>query len=197
MLDQILREIEKEGFSYVTQLLGDEELTAINQFFQDHWKEFEAARIGTLENKKRVESIRGDFTFWLDPKKPQPAFIPLFQMLNKLKEKLNKRFFLGLQDYECHLAFYPPGTFYKKHLDRFEKNGSRKISFICYLNREWSPGDGGELIMYDQQGGIVKIIYPMPGSFICFLSDEYPHEVKPALKERRSFTGWIHTKILD
>lgn len=197
MLDKILREIEKEGYSYITQLLRDEELIAINQFFDEHLAEFMPARVGSVDNKKRLETVRGDYTFWLDPRNPLPPFSPLFQILDQLKEKMNKRFFLGLQDYECHLAFYPPGTFYKKHLDRFEKDGSRKVSFIFYLNQDWSPSNGGELVLYDQQGGIVQTIYPMPGSFVCFLSDEYPHEVKTASKERRSFTGWIHTKILD
>jgi SM-20-related protein len=197
MLDQILREIEKEGYAYIPHLLGDGELTAINVFFEEHKEEFIAARIGNAENKKRLEEVRGDFTFWLDPVQPPPALRPVFNLLNGLKDKLNSRFYLGLQDYECHLAYYPPGTFYKKHLDRFERNGSRKISFVFYLNQNWSEENGGELILYDQQGGIVRRVYPMPGSFVCFLSDEYPHEVRSSLKERRSFTGWMHTKLLN
>jgi hypothetical protein len=28
------------------------------------------------------------------------------------------------------------------------------------------------------------------------MSDEFPHEVKAAQNERRSFTGWMHTKII-
>lgn len=197
MLDQILRELEKEGYSYVPRLLRDEELSAINLFFDQHKKQFEAAKVGALDNKKRLDTIRGDFTFWLDPQKPQEPFTSYYKFLDQLKEKMNARFFLGLQEYECHLAYYPPGTFYRKHLDRFEKNGSRRISFVFYLNEMWAPEDGGELILYDQQGAEVEKIFPMPGSFICFLSDEYPHEVKPAKKERRSLTGWIHNKIIN
>lgn len=197
MLDQILRELEKEGYSHIPGLLQDEELTAINHFFDHHKKQFEAARIGSHDNKKRSDTIRGDFTFWLDPLEPQEPFVSYFKFLDQLKEKINARFFLGLQEYECHLAYYPPGTFYRKHLDRFEKNSSRKISFVFYLNEKWSPECGGELILYDQQGGVVRTIYPMAGTFVCFLSDEYPHEVRPAIKERRSLTGWIHTKILN
>ncbi len=196
MLDQILRRLENEGYATIPGFLRDEELTAINQFFDQHKDEFEAARVGNLENKKRINTIRGDFTFWLDPLKHREPFTNFFKLLDQLKEKMNARFFLGLQEYECHLAYYPPGSFYRKHLDRFEISGSRKISFVFYLNEKWSDEDGGELILYDQQGGIVEKIYPMPGTFVCFLSDEYPHEVKPAIKERRSFTGWIHTKTI-
>lgn len=196
MVDQILRELEKEGFAHISGLLRDEALIAINHFFEKNRLDFDAARIGSLDNKQRMESIRGDFTYWLDPLRPVEPFIDIFRFLDQLKEKLNSRFYLGLQEYECHLAYYPPGTFYKKHLDRFEKNGSRKISFIFYLNQTWDKEDGGELVLYDQQNNIVEKIYPMPGSFVCFLSDEYPHEVKTARKERRSLTGWIHTKII-
>lgn len=196
MIDRILRELEKEGYAHISGLLGSDELSAINRFFEENRLEFEAARIGSLDNKQRLESVRGDYTFWLDPLEPSEPFLYLFRFLDELKEKLNARFFLGLQEYECHLAYYPPGTFYKKHLDRFEKNGSRKISFIFYLNQSWNEDDGGELILYDQQNNVVEKVYPMPGSFVCFLSDEYPHEVKPARKERRSLTGWIHTKII-
>lgn len=196
MLDQILREIEKEGYSHTPKFLRDEDLIAINAFIDQHKAQFEAARVGPADKKKRVESIRGDFTYWLDPLKPTEPFSQIFKILDQLKDKLNFRFYLGLQDYECHLAYYPSGTYYKKHLDRFEKDGTRKISFIFYLNQKWSPEEGGELILYDQQGEVVETILPMPGTFVCFLSDEYPHEVKPAVSERRSFTGWIHTKKL-
>lgn len=196
MIDQILRELEKEGYAYIPGLLPSAELTAINEFFEMNKKNFDAARIGSLDNKQRVESVRGDFTYWLDPLSTNGPFGDIFKFLDELKEKLNSRFYLGLQEYECHLAYYPPGTFYKKHLDRFEKNGSRKVSFVFYLNQAWNEEDAGELVLYDQQNNIVEKIYPMPGSFVCFLSDEYPHEVKAAKKERRSLTGWIHTKII-
>ena len=196
MIDKILRELEKEGYCYIPRLLSDEQLNAINSFFDSHKDRFEAARIGSLENKKRVISVRGDFTYWLDPLEPTEAFAEILKFLEELKEKINQRFFLGLQEFECHLAYYPPGTFYKKHLDRFEKNGSRKLTFIFYVNQEWSLEDGGELVMYDQQDKVVEKIFPMPGTFVCFLSDEYPHEVKAAKKERRSLTGWVHTKII-
>ncbi|MFP5385863.1 MAG: 2OG-Fe(II) oxygenase [Bacteriovoracia bacterium] len=196
MVDKILRELEKEGYCYIPRLLGDEQLVAINSFFDSKKSQFEAARIGSLDNKRRLTSIRGDFTYWLDPLVPKEPFLELFNFLEELKEKLNQRFFLGLQDFECHLAFYPPGTFYKKHLDRFEKDGSRKLSFIFYLNKEWDPADGGELVMYDQEDKEVETFFSLPGSFVCFLSDEYPHEVRAAKKERRSLTGWIHNKII-
>lgn len=197
MLDQILQELEKEGFCYLTNYLDSAELGRINGFFDQHKSEFFPARVGSQGQRQRAESIRGDYTFWLDPLNPVDPFKNIFVLLQDLREKLNARFFLGLQEFECHLAFYPPGTFYKKHLDRFEKNSSRRLSFIFYLNESWKKEDGGELVMYDQSGKVLKEISPLPGSFVCFLSDEYPHEVKSAIRERRSLTGWMHTKIIN
>lgn len=197
MLDQILQEIEKEGYSYLPNLLNSEELREINAFFESQKSEFRPAKVGTQIQRQRMESIRGDFTFWLDPLNPISPFEGIYQLLKELRDKLNARFYLGLQEFECHLAFYPPGTFYKKHLDRFERNSSRRLSFVFYLNESWTEADAGQLIMYDQSGKVVKEIYPMPGSFICFLSDEYPHEVKSAHRERRTLTGWMHTKLIN
>jgi SM-20-related protein len=196
VIDKILKELEKEGFCHISGLLDAEYLKKLNNFIDENKESFQAARIGNSENRKRETSVRGDYTFWLDPLEMNDPFSSIFDFLNTVKEKINSKFYLGLQEFECHLAYYPPGTFYKKHLDRFEKNGSRKLSFIFYLNQEWQDSDGGELVMYDQSGGIVKSISPMPGDFVCFLSEEYPHEVKAATKERRSLTGWVHSKII-
>ena len=104
--------------------------------------------------------------------------------------------YFGLRDFECHLAKYPPGTFYKKHLDRFEQDSSRGFTFIFYLHSDWTEADGGELVLYHKDGRILETIIPRPGSFMCFLPGEFPHEVRISHKERWSLTGWIHTKNL-
>ena len=196
MIEQIIREIENQGWCYRTNVIGPTELRGINQFFQDHREEFRPAKVGSVDNRQRVEAIRGDHTFWLDPLDPPTVFDPQIKFLTDIKNALNARFFLGLQDFECHLAYYPPGTFYKKHSDRFGKDSSRSLSFVFYLHEEWNAKDGGELVMYHNDGSPLKTITPEPGSFICFLSEDFPHEVKAALKERRSLTGWMHRKTL-
>ena len=196
MVEQILREIEQHGWSLRQQFLSKEELASISSYFDTHKGEFLPAKVGSQGGRVRKEEIRGDYTFWIDPLNPPIELQSLIKFLKNLRDAINKRFFLGLQEFECHLAYYPPGTFYKKHLDRFEKNSSRSLSFIFYLNQEWNDNDGGELVIYHQDGKVVETVNPRPGSFICFLSGDFPHEVKSALKERRSFTGWMHTKII-
>jgi len=194
MIDKILQDLENEGIACVPNLVDGNTLDTAHHFFELNKTEFTPAKVGVQENKHRVDSVRGDFSYWLDPLNPPKEFLPLFNILNELKQRANARFYLGLQDYECHLAYYPEGTFYRKHLDRFEKDSSRKLTFIFYLNNTWSPEFGGELVVYNKDGSIKSSYLPLPGTFICFLSDEFPHEVRSATHERRSFTGWMHTK---
>lgn len=192
MVEQILQEMERNGYALVSNLISSDELAEMNHFFEDHRGEFTPAMVGSTDKKQRMESVRGDFTFWIDALDPVKPFDKAVHFLEKLRAAVNEKFFLGLQQFECHLAYYPPGTFYKKHLDRHESNSSRSLSFVFYLNN----ASGGELVIYNKQNEIIKVVSPEAGSFICFMSEEFPHEVKAAQNERRSFTGWMHTKII-
>lgn len=195
-LDRILQELEQKGFSITPGLLAPGDLLKIDTFFNAHRDSFQAAKIGPKQNKQRDESIRGDHTYWIDPLSPPDIFNPLLTFLENLKLAVNEKFYFGLQQFECHLAYYPTGTFYQKHFDTFEKDSSRKLSFVFYLNPSWNESWGGDLILYDKEGAVLQKVTPAPGSFICFLSSEFPHEVRSAVCERRSFTGWMHRKII-
>ncbi len=196
MIDQIIQGIKQNSFFIFQSALTAEQLRDLSHFFDQHRSEFKPAMVGSKFHKQRDVTIRGDYTFWLDPLDSKELFQPIMSFLNELQEALNRNFYLGLKQFECHLAFYPPGTFYKKHFDRFELESTRSLSFIFYLNEEWSSDNGGELVLYNKQHEVIQVIYPRPGSFVCFLSDEFPHEVRPGDRERRSLTGWMHTKII-
>ncbi len=196
MIDKIIPSLHSLGWAHIPGFLNEAELASINSFFENHKQNFETANIGKGVQRKRVEEIRGDKTYWLDPLSTPKEFLPIFTFLNQLKIDLNQQLFLGLKEFECHLAYYPVGTFYKKHSDIFEKDSSRALSFIFYLHSSWEENDGGELILYDKNGSVVQNILPLPGSFACFVTSEFPHEVKPGKKERKSLTGWMHTKII-
>lgn len=196
MLDQIIQDIQKQGWSHAKGVLTKEQLIHIQSFFEDHLDEFVQAKVGQGVEKAYVPTIRGDFTFWLEPLQPNVIFSSVFAMLNSLRLAINENFFMNLKQYECHLAYYPVGTFYKKHSDCFEKESSRALSFIFYVHEEWEKENGGELVIYNKKGEVLGEITPEPGSFVCFLSAEFPHEVKTATKERRSLTGWMHTKLI-
>jgi SM-20-related protein len=194
MLEQMVREIKEKGWSHRENILTVSDMRLMNTFFAEHRLEFTPAMVGKGDLRQRREEIRGDYTFWIDPLNPPSVFTPAISFLETLKTALNREIFLGAKEYECHLAYYPPGTFYQKHVDRFENDSSRVLSFIFYLHEEWAPGDGGELVLHGEKEIEVS---PRPGSLMVFLSEGLSHEVRASKKERRSFTGWMHSKIIN
>ena len=132
---------------------------------------------------------------WLDKNEGlQPAQIYM-DRLQRLCEFLNQSLYLSLKDYKVHFTIYPPGSFYKRHLDQFKKDDHRKLSVICYLNKEWEERHGGQLRMYLPEG-IVEFL-PVSGRLVCFRSDQIEHEVLPATRERLSLTGWLLDQLVD
>ena len=193
VLEQIIRDIQVQGWSFQQEVVDKTTLEQLDSLFQE---DFQPAKVGSQQNRQRNEEIRGDWIKWLDPLSPPEILQKEIKLLGDLQLLLNQHFYLGLREFECHLAKYPKATFYKKHLDRFEKDSSRSFSFIFYLHQKWQNTDGGELIVYNKQNEVLSTISPEPGSMMCFLSDEFPHEVKTCHRERRSLTGWMHTKII-
>lgn len=195
IIDQLVSNLREKSLFVAPEFISEEDLKEISQFFEINRNDFQEAKVGKV-NRERREDIRGDYTFWMDPDRPHKAFLNITTFLDDLKRSLNQNLFLGLKEYEYHLAYYPPNTFYKTHLDRFEIDSSRTITFIFYLHEKWQKGDGGELVIYDKQGKLLEVVEPTPGKGVIFLSDEFPHEVKTSFQERRSLTGWMHTKII-
>jgi len=98
--------------------------------------------------------------------------------------------------FEAHLAIYPPGTYYHRHIDQFIGIGTRRVTCTLYLNEDWQAADGGQLRIYtdpdDPQYG--EDILPLGGTLVTFLSARFLHEVLPARRSRMSITGWFRTR---
>lgn len=150
--------------------------------------EFQRAGLGSVFNNVLDTKIRGDFTYWLDKGRDQKVRT-VFDLIEEIKFTLNRYCFLSLSGYEFHLAYYPEGTFYKRHVDRFQDHSNRMISVIIYLNEGWQKGDGGELKIYKETGDI--IVDPLAGRCVMFKSADVPHEVLPTNVGRYSLTGWM------
>lgn len=190
-LELIADGLATRNYAIVDNFLSDEEVRAILEVFALHQENerFKRAGIGKSENLQYDRSIRGDYIKWIDPKQAMPAVQIFLQKIDDLKDYLNRTCFLGIKDYETHFTIYPPGSFYKKHLDQFKNDGARKISFICYLNTRWQPGDGGELRLYLEDG--ISDVTPTAGKLACFRSEIIEHEVLLSRKDRFSLTGWM------
>ena len=189
--EPIVNTIETTGYIVLSDFLPLETLNAIFLQYQGiSPSEFKSAGIGKKENLQINHEIRSDRIYWIEDNNELPK--EYLEHLEALRLALNQKLYLGLFDFECHFANYPQGTFYKKHLDAFKGVGLRVLSSILYLNPDWKPGDGGELILYTPKGNtILETITPTFGKQVFFLSNMFPHEVLESKKPRQSLTGWF------
>lgn len=133
--------------------------------------------------------IRKDKIYWLDRKNENLFENAFLNIIDQFIIYLNTTCYTGITGYEFHYAIYEKGSFYKKHLDQFSNNKSRKFSLIFYLNTEWVIADGGELRVYTTPP--TQDIAPTFGKCIFFKSDTLLHEVLLSNNIRMSITGWL------
>lgn len=146
---------------------------------------------GTGDNTKvnYTDLFRSDVIYWLDREHNDVHENSFFDLMDEFVRFLNETCYTGITGYEFHYTLYETGSFYKKHLDQFRGNDSRKYSMIMYLNAEWKTGDGGELCIYHDDR--TENISPVNGKSVFFKSSELEHEVLVSHKPRMSITGWL------
>lgn len=190
-IDLIARALsEGPGFVVLPDFLPANDLA---RDFESKQAAFYQARVGRGDERAERDEIRRDRILWFEPDQLTPAQEKLWSRLEELRLGLNERLFLGLWDLEGHYAFYPPGGFYRRHIDRFASSSARTVSIVFYLNQDWKQGDGGELLIYAGETDIATI-EPRAGTLVCFLSEKIEHEVSPAKMDRRSFSGWFRQR---
>jgi len=133
--------------------------------------------------------FRSDVIYWLDRKHNDNHENDFFDLVDSFVSYMNNTCYTGITGYEFHYTLYPEGSFYKKHLDQFRNNNSRKYSMIMYLNADWEAADGGELCI--TQHDHLQMISPQNGKAVFFKSNEMEHEVLITNKPRMSITGWL------
>ena len=183
--------LAQQNYLIIDNYFTPEQLTIAHHFFDQKQKEdaFQKAAIGASANKKVINEIRGDYTYWLERERDL-SLDSVFDVFDEVKSLLNRLMFLSLAGYEFHLAHYPKGSFYKKHLDQFDSRNNRMISMIIYLNKNWSTNDGGELRIYPEGEESVDIA-PLENRCVIFRSDILFHEVLGSNTSRKSITGWM------
>lgn len=150
------------------------------------------AGVGRGQGQEVREGIRGDHIQWLETGQAA-ACDEYLELMDSLRQALNRGLFLGLEEYETHFALYPPGAFYLKHVDRFRDDDARTVSAVLYLNHGWLPEHGGQLRLYlDDE--TTHDVQPKGGCLVVFLSATMPHEVLPTTRERLSLTGWFRRR---
>ncbi|MBL0741621.1 2OG-Fe(II) oxygenase [Chryseolinea lacunae] len=189
--------LAENGYAVIDNFLSPDEVTAIVTLdaFREGMAHFKKAGIGKDHGLQINEAIRGDYIQWLDKNTSPAPVLAYLDKLNQLVLFLNQSLFLSLKDYEVHLTVYPAGAYYKRHLDQFKKNDHRRLSVICYLNKDWTENEGGQLRMHLDKETLDTL--PVAGRLVCFRSDQIEHEVLPATRERLSLTGWMLDQLAD
>lgn len=184
-------ELSEHDLVVIDEFLPVGHYQRLKEFFLQHLQQedFSRAGIGHAGNRQVMTSIRGDYIYWL-AKERDESLAPVFELLDEMVQRLNRYCFLSLSGYEFHLAHYPAGSFYKKHLDQFKDRSNRMISVIIYLNELWQDGDGGELLIYEDEE-ITQKIAPSANKCVIFRSDTVVHEVAQTHISRYSLTGWL------
>jgi SM-20-related protein len=159
---------------------------------------FKKAGIGREQGFARNETVRSDQITWItDNTEAGKAWL---DWASQLQAYMNRRLYLGLFSFESHFAHYSAGDFYQRHVDAFKGQANRMLTLVAYFNHDWSEDDGGELVVYqneeDQQG---QKVLPGFATLVVFLSEEFPHEVLAARKDRYSIAGWfrVNTSSAD
>lgn len=196
---RIAEQLAVEGWSLAPGFISHKEVRELRARIEAWWAEGELrkAGIGRGENFQVREDIRGDLVRWLDFSVGGPFHDFMQAGFEPLRLAINREMFLGLYEYEGHVTVYPPGTFYKRHVDQFHNTEHRKLSVILYLNDEdWSEADGGQLRLYlpTTAGEREVEVLPAGGTLAVFLSHEIAHEVLPTNRERFSLTGWFRSR---
>jgi SM-20-related protein len=155
---------------------------------------FKHAGTGNETEVAHNHAVRGDMIYWLDRKHNNNHENAFFDVMDSFILHLNNTCYTGITDYEFHYTLYPIGSFYKKHLDQFKSNDSRKYSMIIYLNEGWLEADGGELCIH--QTNSLQNISPQNGKSVFFKSSELEHEVLYTNKARMSITGWLKVNTI-
>ena len=195
----IADDIEAQGYS-VRPGARPEEIA--NSLF-DHQQHLSPAMytdagIGRGELYFRNEFVRTDEICWISGDSHAGAL--WLRWAARLQDYLNRRLFLGLFSFESHFAHYAAGDYYKRHYDALRGQANRVLSMVAYLNPAWTSVDSGELILYvDDRDRTGTRILPLYGTVVVFLSEEFPHEVLPANRDRYSVAGWfrVNTSVTN
>jgi SM-20-related protein len=195
---RIVEEISTQGWSLMQDYMEPDDIQALNLQAEYHYlnQDMFQAGIGRSDQYRVNRQIRSDHVLWLKHRTDNDPLGRYFQRLETLKTTLNRNLFLGLFDLECHMAVYPVGAYYARHLDCFQASSLRTLTCILYLNQDWKVEQGGQLRLYTQKGngaGHVDIL-PRGGQLISFLSNRFEHEVLPARRRRASISGWFRKR---
>ena len=194
-LETIINDLSKNGYAICDAFLSAKTISTLANMATKRYLSGAMTFAKTGQQAKNT-SIRGDSIFWLDESSHEPSVQAYFIKMHLLKNALNFHLFMNVQELETHLAVYPIGSVYEKHLDQFNQGEgvqTRQLSSVLYLNNHWLVAEGGALRLHLNESEYLDIA-PSAGKLVLFLSSQFWHEVLPATRDRISLTGWFRTR---
>ncbi|MFK8009419.1 MAG: 2OG-Fe(II) oxygenase [Saprospiraceae bacterium] len=189
--EKIIDDLVNNNYAQVDGFFAKSTCIGLKELLLEKEKEgiFKKATIGNKVNAKKVLTIRSDKISWIE-NNSENEFEKAFNFqIHDFCTYLNRTCYTGIKDWEFHYALFEKGAFYKRHIDRFKNDNSRKYSVVTYLNQNRQIDDGGALVIYTDQGAVT--ILPEWGRTVIFKSDLLEHEVMVSRKDRLSITGWL------
>ncbi len=195
---QAIEAIATNGYAIIDDFLLANEIASLAEIIKNKWLSGQMISTKTGKTGLKNQDIRNDYIAWLEEEDTTPAVKAYFRQMEILRLMLNTQLFMNVQELETHVALYPVGGRYQKHLDQFSHGSSdniqhRQLSAVLYLNENWQDHHGGALKLYLDEDNAIDIL-PNAGRIVLFLSAKFWHEVLPANRERISLTGWFRTR---
>lgn len=197
-LTHAIEAIATQGYVIIDDFLPPDDIITLAEIIKNKWLDGQMISAKTGKIGLKNQAIRGDYIAWLDEDDTTPAVQSYFRQMEMLRLMLNTQLFMNVHELETHVALYPVGGRYQKHLDQFSHGSTdniqhRQLSAILYLNQHWQAHHGGALKLYLDEDSAIDIL-PNAGRIVLFLSAKFWHEVLPANRERISLTGWFRTR---
>jgi SM-20-related protein len=197
LISSIVDDLQQQGYTIqpnaLPKTLSGDLLSEIKTHTTGQMRQ---AGVGRQSQHAINTQIRSDKIHWIDERTQIGR--DWLKWIDELRAALNRQLFMGLNYFESHFAHYSENAFYQRHRDAFVGQSNRVLSLVTYLNPDWREEDGGELVIYrndnDKTGIRVK---PQMGTLVLFLSEEFPHEVLSAKRDRHSIAGWFRRNQAD
>lgn len=172
------------------------------------WGEGNDGDCQNIKNAPRKWSLEGDLRAWIaDGSTRAHAVQPLTEAIDALVTSMKK---LGPCDgvvaseaarrlryvdfRESVMAACYPGEARGRYLRHCDTGRGAVLTAIFYLNEAWTEEDGGILRLYDEgfHNTQVKLdVLPQANRLLLFwATEECPHEVLPAMRDRFAMTIW-------
>eukprot|EP00794_Sanderia_malayensis_P017010 gene17010-18723_t len=191
---EIASKLRSDGVCVVHNLVQPDKADAVHRELQSMYNVTGNFTPGKLcQNTISASTIRGDEVKWLDG---SPEQTPCLWMVKKKLNRLAASLY-SLHSVPIHKVSHSKvmascyngcGTAYKRHIDS-PCEGTYKLTFVIYLNKDVKSEQGGCLRIHKLNGQSMDI-KPELGTLVIFRSDKIIHEVTPCYFQRFALTIW-------